>query len=424
MTIRRTGYTSGLRVVTERMPGVRSASIGIWVLAGSRDEAPKISGSSHFLEHLLFKGTATRSAQDIAEAFDAVGGDVNAFTAKEYTCYYARVLDRDLELAVDHLADMLQHSLIVSSDLDAERQVILEEINMHEDSPEDLVHDIFTEALWPDHPLGRPVLGTIATIGAATRASVNRFYRRHYVPGNFVVAAAGNIQHDELLSLLAKRMETGRKLKDGAASAWNLRAGGHPPVASGARLVRRRKTEQAHICLGTNGLARVDPDRFAFLIVNTALGGGMSSRLFQEVRERRGLAYSVYSYHSQYTEAGLFAAYVGTTPARAEEVIALLRRELSDVGSGGLTEEEFERAKGHVKGSLVLSLEDPGGRMSRLGKSEIAHGEILSVSQTLSRIDRVTLEDARRVAERVLSQPMTLTVLGPFPGGAFREVMA
>jgi len=424
MTIRRTEYTSGLRVVTERMPGVRSASLGIWVLAGSRDEAPRISGSSHFLEHLLFKGTSTRSAQDIAQAFDAVGGDVNAFTAKEFTCYYARVLDRDLELAVDHLADMLQHSLIRSADLDSERQVILEEINMHEDSPEDLIHDVFTEALWPDHPLGRPVLGTVATIAAAKRGSVNRFYKRHYVPGNFVVAAAGNVKHDELLSMLADRMEAGRPLATGAASSWNLRAAGLPPRASGTRLVRRRKTEQAHICLGTDGLARTDPDRFAFLVVNTALGGGMSSRLFQEVRERRGLAYSVYSYHSQYTEAGIFTAYAGTTPARAEEVIGLLRRELQDVATGGLTEEEFERAKGHVKGSLVLSLEDPGGRMSRLGKSEIAHGEILTVSQTLARIEHVTLQDARRVAERVLSQPMTLTVLGPFPAGAFKEAMA
>jgi predicted Zn-dependent peptidase len=424
MTIRRTEYTSGLRVVTERMPGVRSASLGIWVLAGSRDEAPRISGSSHFLEHLLFKGTSTRSAQDIAQAFDAVGGDVNAFTAKEYTCYYARVLDRDLELAVDHLVDMLQDSLIRSADLDSERQVILEEINMHEDSPEDLIHDVFTEALWPDHPLGRPVLGTVATIAAAKRDSVNRFYKRHYVPGNFVVAAAGNVTHEELLALLADRMETGRQLATGAASTWNVRAAGLAPRASGTRLVRRRKTEQAHICLGTDGLARTDPDRFAFLVVNTALGGGMSSRLFQEVRERRGLAYSVYSYQSQYTEAGIFTAYAGTTPARAEEVIGLLRRELQDVATGGLTEEEFERAKGHVKGSLVLSLEDPGGRMSRLGKSEIAHGEILTVSQTLARIEHVTLQDARRVAERVLSQPMTLTVLGPFPAGAFKEAMA
>lgn len=424
MTIRRTEYTSGLRVVTERMAGVRSASVGVWVLAGSRDEAPRISGSSHFLEHLLFKGTSRRSAQDIAEAFDAVGGDVNAFTAKEYTCYYSRVLDRDLELAVDHLADMLQHSLIRPADLDAERQVILEEINMHEDSPEDLVHDVFTETLWPDHPLGRPVLGTAATVSSATRGSVMRFYRRHYVPGNLVIAAAGSVRHEELIGLLEERLDTGRPLPNGAASAWSLRTAGRPPGPSGRRIVRRRKTEQAHICLGTSGLARTDPDRFAFLVVNTALGGGMSSRLFQEVRERRGLAYSVYSYHSQYTEAGIFAAYAGTTPARAEEVIGLLRGVLEDVGSGGLTEEEFERAKGHVKGSLVLSLEDPGGRMSRLGKSEIAHGEILTVNQTLARIERVTLEDARRVAERVLSQPMTLAVIGPFPGGAFRGVMA
>jgi predicted Zn-dependent peptidase len=424
MPIRRTEHSSGLRVVTERMPAVRSVSIGIWVLAGSRDEPPRISGSSHFLEHLLFKGTETRSARDIAEAFDAVGGDVNAFTAKEYTCYYARVLDRDLPMAVDHLADMLQRSVIRAADLDAERQVILEEIHMHEDSPEEVVHDVFTETLWPDHPLGRPILGTAPTIESATRASVRRFYRRHYVPANFVVAAAGNVRHEDLLELLADRMETGRPSPGGDASPWNVRMGGDAPSPSGTTLVRRRKTEQAHICLGTNGLARTDPDRFAFLIVNTALGGGMSSRLFQEVRERRGLAYSVYSYHTQYAETGQFACYAGTTPSRADQVVGLVLRELEDVAGGGLSSEEFERAKGHVKGSLVLSLEDPGGRMSRLGKSEIAHGEILSVDQTLRRIERVSLDDARRVAERVLSQPMTLTVLGPVAGGALRRAMA
>jgi predicted Zn-dependent peptidase len=405
--------------VTERMPGVRSVSLGFWVLAGSRDERPAISGSSHFLEHLLFKGTKTRTAEQIAQNFDAVGGDVNAFTAKEYTCFYARVLDRDLEMAVDHLADMLQHSVIRTADVDAERQVILEEINMHEDSPEDVVHDLFTETLWPDHPLGRPILGTVSTIESATRASVNRFYRSHYVPGKFVVAAAGSLRHDDVVAMLHERMETGREVAPSDPSAWALRAAEHMPSPSGRDLVRRRKTEQANICLGTNGLTRTDPDRFAFLIVNTALGGGMSSRLFQEVREKRGLAYSVYSYHAQYTEAGLFTCYAGCTPARATEVVGLLRRELADVAGGGLTEEEFERAKGHVKGSIVLSLEDPGGRMSRLGKSEIAHGEILSVDQSLKRIDRVNLDDARGVAERVLSQPMTLTVLGPFGKTAF-----
>jgi predicted Zn-dependent peptidase len=412
--ISRTEFGSGLRVVTERMASARSVSLGFWVLAGSRDEAPAISGSSHFLEHLLFKGTDTRSARDIAEAFDAVGGDVNAFTAKEYTCYYARVLDRDLPMAVDHLCDMVQHSVIRAADLDAERQVILEEIHMHEDSPEDVVYDLFTETLWPEHPLGRPILGTKETIAAATKGSVGRFYRKHYVPGNLVIAAAGGVRHQVLIELLGRHIDTGKPLSDGRGSSWNVRTAGTAPTPSGKRLIRRKKTEQANICLGTNGLARTDPDRFAFLIVNTALGGGMSSRLFQEIREKRGLAYSVYSYHSQYTEAGVFSAYAGTTPARASDVIELLRRELTDVAEGGLTREEFERAKGHVKGSLVLSLEDPGSRMSRIGKSEIAHGEILTVDQSLRRIEAVTHEDAMRVASRVLSQPLTLTVLGPF----------
>jgi predicted Zn-dependent peptidase len=423
MPIRRTEFSSGLRVVTERMPSVRSVSVGFWVLAGSRDEAPRISGASHFLEHLLFKGTPSRTALDIAENFDAVGGDVNAFTAKEYTCYYARVLDRDLEMAIDHLADMLQHSLIRSTDLDAERQVILEEINMHEDSPEDVVHDLFTEAIWPEHPLGRPILGTAATIQVASRGSVHRFYKRHYVPGRVVVAAAGSVDHDRLIAMLRARIDTGRRLNPGPSSRWSARQRQRAPVASGRRLVKRKKTEQAHICIGTDGLDRTDPDRFAFMIVNTALGGGMSSRLFQEIREKRGLAYSVYSYHQQFTEAGLFTCYAGTTPTRAEQVIALLRRELEDVAGGGLREDEFVRAKGHAKGSIVLSLEDPGGRMSRLGKAEIAQGEMLSVDQTLRRVEQVSLEDARRVADRVLSQAMTLTVLGPFGSKAFQEAM-
>jgi predicted Zn-dependent peptidase len=424
MPIERTEFTSGLRVVTERMPGVRSVSVGFWVLAGSRDERPRISGASHFLEHLLFKGTHRRSARDIAEAFDTIGGDLNAFTAKEFTCYYARVLDRDTELAVDHLTDMVEHSLLRAADIDAERQVILEEINMHEDTPEDLVHDLFTEALWPNHPLGRPVLGTHETIAAATRPSVHRFYRRHYVPGHLVVAAAGNVRHDDVVRMVTDRMETGRRLRAGQPSVWNLRAPAKAPRPSGADLIKRRKTEQAHIALGTNGLSRTDPDRFAFLVVNTALGGGMSSRLFQEIREQRGLAYSVYSYHGQYTEAGVFTAYAGTTPARAQEVVGLLRRELAAMRDGSLTPEEFDRAKAHVKGSTVLSLEDPGGRMSRLGKSEIAHGEILTLNEVLRRIQHVSLEDARRVAERVLSQPMTLTVLGPFSPNAFARSVA
>jgi predicted Zn-dependent peptidase len=419
MAIARTEFTSGLRVLTERMPGVRSVALGFWVLAGSRDEPPRISGSSHFLEHLLFKGTRTRGARQIAEAFDSVGGDVNAFTAKEYTCFYARVQDRDAPMAVDHLCDMLQHSLIRASDVDAERQVILEEIHMHEDTPDDAIHDVFNEVLWPDHPLGRPILGTVGSITDATPAQIRRFYRRHYVPGNLVVVAAGNVRHEDLLEQIGRHMQTGRVRSEGPA-AWNLRQVGAAPAPSGETVVRRRKTEQAHIVLGTNGLSRGDPDRFALGIVNVALGGGMSSRLFQEVREKRGLAYSVYSYHTMFVDAGLFAAYAGTTPARARDVLSIVRDQLQDVGDGGLTEEEFERAKGHMKGSLVLSLDDPSGRMSRIGKSEISHGEILTVNEMLRRIDAVSFDTARTVAKRVLSQPMALAVIGPFTKGALR----
>jgi predicted Zn-dependent peptidase len=388
-------------------------ALGFWVLAGSRDEPPPISGSSHFLEHLLFKGTRPRSARDIAEAFDAVGGDVNAFTAKEYTCFYARIRDRDLPLAVEHLTDMFHHSLLREPDVESERRVILEEINVHEDTPDDLIHDLFMEALWPDHPLGRPILGTKRSIRAATRDQVRRFYRRHYVAGNLVVVAAGNLHHEQLVDLLATSMDVGPEAAAGPA-AWNLRRAGAPPEPSGRLLVRRRDTEQAHICVGTSGVSRSDPDRFAFGVVNNAIGGGMSSRLFQEIREKRGLAYSVYSYHAMYAEAGLFCAYVGTTPGRTREVLSILRGELAEVAEKGLGPDEFERAKGHMKGSLVLSLEDPGGRMSRLGKSEISHGETLTVNQLLGRIAAVTPEDVRRAAERVLSQPMTTTVLGPF----------
>ena len=415
MPIERTEFTSGLRVLTERMPGVRSVALGFWVLAGSRDEPPPISGSSHFLEHLLFKGTKTRTARQIAEAFDAVGGDVNAFTAKEYTCFYARLRDRDLPMAVEQLGDMMRRSVIRTSDFVAEKQVILEEINVHEDTPDDLIHDLFTETLWPSHPLGRPVLGTKRSIKAATRDQVHRFYRRHYVPGNVVVVGAGSLRHDALVDLVAEHLDAGTVRRRGP-SAWNVRAAGDPPRASGRTLVRRRDTEQAHICVGTNGLPRTDPDRFAFGVANAALGGGMSSRLFQEIREKRGLAYSAYSYHSMYAEAGMFCAYAGTTPARAKEVLSIIRGELGDVAANGLTPAEFARAKGHMKGSLVLSMEDPSGRMSRLGKSEIGHGETLTMNQLLARIQAVTPDDVRRAAERVLSQPMTTTVLGPFSG--------
>jgi predicted Zn-dependent peptidase len=402
-----------LRVVTEEMPGVRSVTLGIWVDVGSRDERPSVAGASHFLEHLLFKGTKTRTAQDIAEAFDAVGGDLNAFSAKEYTCYHCRVLDRDLPMAVEFMGDMLQRSTIAAADVDGERGVILEEIGMRDDAPDDLIHDLFAETLWKGHPLGRPVLGTRETIKAITRQQVHGFYRRHYRPATFVVAAAGNLRHDELCGLLEGAMDTGHRLPDSDAHR-TVRLGGSAPPSSGSTLVSNKKTEQAHLCLGTTGLPRSDPDRFAFGVVNVALGGGMSSRLFQEIREKRGLAYSVYSYHSQFAETGLFCVYAGTTPNRAKEVLSIVRGELSAMAAGGLSDEELERAKGHMKGSLVLSLEETPSRMSRLGKSEIGNGEILTVDEVLERIDAVTSESAQRVAADIFGRPQTLTVVGPF----------
>jgi predicted Zn-dependent peptidase len=401
------------------MPGMRSVALGIWVDVGSRDERPAVAGASHFLEHLLFKGTRTRSARHIAEAFDAVGGDLNAFTAKEYTCYYCRVRDEDLSMAVDYMSDMLQNSVLAKSDFEAERMVIIEEINMRDDDPGDLIHDLFAEALWKGHPLGRPVLGTRETILSVSRDQVKRFYDRLYKPPHFVIAAAGNIGLDDVCRLVEERMDTGPRVSTDHAP--KVRAGGDIPSVARATLVKHRPTEQAHITLGTSGFSRKDPRRFAFGVVNSALGGGMSSRLFQEIREKRGLAYSVYSYHTMFAETGLFAVYAGSTPSKAHEVLQIARQELRDIAGGGLSDEELERAKGHLKGSLVLSLEDTSGRMSRIGRSEISHGEILSVDEVLARTDAVTKEDAENVARDVFGRPMALTVIGPFEEGAFDE---
>jgi predicted Zn-dependent peptidase len=314
-------------------------------------------------------------------------------------------------MAVEAMADMLQHSIIAAKDLEAERQVILEEINMRDDDPGDLIHDVFAETVWGDHPLGRPVLGSRDTITGMKRDQVKRFYDRLYTPHHFVIAAAGNLEHDGLCRLIERRMDTGRKV---TGTSRQLRTGGDAPVPMPATEVLRRTTEQAHISMGTNGYSRRDDERFAFGVVNSILGGGMSSRLFQEIREKRGMAYSVYSYHTMYTEAGLFSIYAGTTPSNAKEVVRVARGQMEDLASGGLTDEELERAKGHVRGSLVLSLEDTSGRMSRIGRGEISHGEIMSVDELIARTEAVTKEDAVAVAADVFSRPMALAVIGPF----------
>ncbi|SFF60635.1 Predicted Zn-dependent peptidase [Actinacidiphila alni] len=412
-TVRRSVLPGGLRVVTETLPTVRSATFGIWAGVGSRDETPVLGGATHYLEHLLFKGTARRSALDISAAVDAVGGEMNAFTSKEYTCYYARVLDTDLPLAIDVVCDMLTGSLIRQEDVDAERGVVLEEIAMTEDDPGDQVHDLFTTAMLGDTPLGRPVLGTVDTINALTRDQVARFYRKHYDPTRLVVAAAGNVDHNAVVRQVRRAFEDAGALRDPDAVPRAPRSGGRTIRAAGRLEVLDRRTEQAHVVLGMPGLSRNDERRWALSVLNTALGGGMSSRLFQEVREKRGLAYSVYSYTSSFADCGLFGVYAGCQPRRVPEVLKICRDELAQVAEHGLPDEEIARAVGQLSGSTVLGLEDTGALMNRLGKSELCWGEQLSVDDLLARIAAVTPDDVRSVAREVLAQRPSLAVIGP-----------
>jgi predicted Zn-dependent peptidase len=417
MPFERSTLDSGVTVVTESMAEVRSVSAGLWFDVGSRDEPDALSGTSHFLEHLLFKGTPTRSAKDIADAFDAVGGDINAFTGKEYTCYYCRVLDDDLPMALDVLADMATNSLLEPGEFESERKVILEEIAMHEDAPDELVHDLFYRSVWSDHPLGRPVLGYNDTIAALARAEVESYWRGRYGPRNLVVTAAGSVAHDELVAAIDARFGAGDCVR-------TSRTGTVPEAATGIN-VHRRPTEQAHIVVGAEGLHRNHDDRFALAVVDTVLGGGMSSRLFQEVRERRGLAYSVFSYRAAYAETGTIAVYAGTTPPNSATVLDLIFEEIASLATEGITPRELERAKGHLRGSLVLASEDPGARMNNLGKQQLTTGEILSLDETIERFDAVTMEDVRRVIAAIFGPGrFQTTIVGPFEADAFDRYAA
>jgi predicted Zn-dependent peptidase len=410
--VRHTVLPGGLRIVTESVPTVRSVTVGVWVGVGSRDEAPSLAGASHYLEHLLFKGTRRRDALDISAAIDAVGGEMNAFTSKEYTCFYARVLDTDLPLAVDVVGDLVTSSVIRAADVDAERGVILEEIAMHEDDPTDMVHDQFAQVLFDGGALARPVLGTVESIETIGRSAINGYYRRRYRPQDMVVAVAGNVDHNNVVRLVKKAFGAAGML-DGVSEPTAARRGRLISTASGVRVIRRT-TEQANVVLGGPGVARTDERRFALGVLNAALGGGMSSRLFQEVREKRGLAYSVYSYHAQYADTGLFGVYAGCVPRKVDDVLAICREELDKVAAAGITFEELERGKGQLRGSMVLGLEDTGSRMSRIGKAELVYGEQLSVDDVLARIDSVTLDEVTEVAADVLSATPTLAVVGPF----------
>ena len=415
--VRRTVLPGGLRIITEHMPGVRSATFGIWVGVGSRDESHEQMGSAHYLEHLLFKGTRRREALEISSLIDAVGGEMNAFTSKEHTCYYARVLDRDLPLAIDVICDLVTSALIRAEDVDGERGVILEEIAMRDDDPSDLVHDEFMEGMFGQTDLGRSILGTHDTIAGITRDAIASFYAERYRPEAMVVACAGGVDHDEVVRLVSQAFRSAGALGDPSQRPLPARRalvdGVAPPTASGLRLVPR-PTEQAHLMLGVPGVARGDDRRYPLNLLSTALGGGMSSRLFQEIRERRGLAYSVYAFSSGFAETGVFGAYAGCLPSKVDEVVELAIATLDDVARQGLTAEELTRGRGQTKGSIVLGLEDSGSRMSRLGSADINLGELPSIDALLDRVDAITLEDVAREARAVLDAPRQLTVIGPF----------
>ncbi len=414
MTVRKTVLPSGLRIVTEEISGVRSAAYGIWVNVGSRDESLKTAGASHFLEHLLFKGTKTRSALDISSAIEAVGGEMNAFTSKEYTCFYARVIDSDLPLAIEVISDLITSSVGRPEDVEAERKVVLEEISMRDDDPSDLVHEVFSETFYGDTPLGRSILGTTDSIESLSRNAIFNYYQKRYLPQDIVVAIAGNIKHQKVVDQVIKAMSKDGFL-EGGKNEFNLRSNSSARRSAKQNVgLMNRKTEQAHIFLGMPGVDRNDPRRFAMGVLSAALGGGMSSRLFQEIREKRGLAYSVYSYAQQFAGSGFLGFYAGCNPSKATEVVSIMRDVLHDVASNGLTHEELVRAQGAVRGTLVLSQEDTGSRMSRIGKSELVYGEIMTFDQILKAVADVSSADIRALADGILHQAPTLAVVGPF----------
>ncbi len=415
-TVRRTVLPGGLRVVTEAMGGVRSASIGVWVGVGSRDESPHLSGASHFLEHLLFKGTPTRSALDISVSLDAVGGEFNAFTAKEYTCFHARVLDDDLPLAVDVLGDLITSSLIEAEDVEAEREVILDEIAMHDDDPEDVVTNLFAAHSYGDTSLGRPIAGSVETIRSLTRTQITRYYRTRYRPENIVVAVAGNVDHASVVRQVRAAFAGNGFLADRMARPLPPRRGARFKKATAGAAKAERPFEQVNVVLGFNAVSRTDDRRYALGVLNAVLGGGPSSRLFQEVREHRGLAYSVYSYASHYTDAGTFCVAVGCLPQKLDDTLDVVRAELRRLVEDGITQEELVRGKGQLRGGLVLSLEDTGSRMSRIAKSELLYDELPGLDEVIRRIDAVTLADVHAIAKQVLDQPETLAIVGPAAG--------
>lgn len=413
--VRRSVLPGGVRVLTEAMPGQRSATIGFWVGVGSRDEAPGQHGSTHFLEHLLFKGTKRRTALEIASAFDEVGGESNAATAKESTCYFARVLDTDLPMAIDVIADMITGAVLDPQEMEQERDVILEEIAMDSDDPTDVAHENFVAAVLGTHPLGRPIGGTPAAIRAVARDSVWDHYRRYYRPDELVVTAAGGLDHDVVCGLVVDALHSAGWNLEAAAAPVQRRSTERAAITGTAGLhVVKRPVEQANIIMGCPSLVATDDRRFVMSVLNAVLGGGMSSRLFQEVREKRGLVYSTYSFASSYADAGYFGMYAGCTPSKVRQVIELLGAELDKLAANGISDEELRKAVGQLCGGIVLALEDTGSRMSRLGRAELVSGEYQDIDETLRQIKAVTAAEVQELARELAAAPRTVTVVGPF----------
>ncbi|MGN6502590.1 MAG: M16 family metallopeptidase [Pseudolysinimonas sp.] len=418
--VRRSVLPSGVRILSEQVPGSQSATVGFWVAVGSRDEQPVTYGSTHFLEHLLFKGTTTRTALDIAVSFDSVGGEHNAMTAKEYTCYYAKVRDRDLPMAVDVLADMFTSSLLDPAEFEAERGVILEELAMADDDPSDVVSERLFEAVFGDHPLGRPIGGSPQSITAVDREAVLAHYRANYRPQDLVITVAGAVDHDELV----RRVEAAL-----TAAGWDLAIPASPVErrAAAAGLIDRgaplalvtRPIEQATLLLGVEGLPASDTRRSTLVVLNSVLGGGMSSRLFQEVREKRGMAYSVYSFASSYADAGIVGLYAGCSPKNATAVAELMLSEFRRLATEGISADELARAQGQLGGASALALEDSDTRMTRLGRSELTFGEFADLDETLRRIGSVTIGDVQQLAAELSARPLSVAAVGALESSAF-----
>ncbi len=403
----KTQLKNGVRIISEKISGVRSVSTGIWVGAGSRHEPEGKEGISHFIEHLMFKGTKKRSASDIAEALDSVGGQLNAFTTKEFTCYYTKTLDEHFALGLDVLSDMFFNATFTEKAIEKERGVIEEEIKMYEDTPDDLIHDFFVQTVWPDHPLGKPILGTIESLENIQRDDLINYLHETYLSQRLVIAMAGNLEHQEVQNKVA---EIFAEMKPGEAKLEFFAPQNTETVTSNLS----RETGQVQICLGTGGLSQKDERIYTLYILNNVLGGGLSSRLVQSIREERGLAYSVFSYHSTFCDTGLFTFYAGTSPTKYDEVIRLLLKEVQDIVTNGITDKELKRAKEQIKGNLFLGLENVSSRMTRLGRNELCLNRIIPLSEFVEHISAVTLEDVQVLARDLFEDNhYTLSTIGP-----------